>query len=68
MPRGVPELRDTWRVNIIEGGKKYILTLKLYKSRLDIEDEEGNKIAVDKRDDWIKIQRWGNVDWHREDR
>jgi len=68
MPRGVPDLRKTWQVDIIEGGKKYILTLKLFKSRLDIEDEEGNKIAVDKRDNWIKIQRWGNVEWHREEK
>jgi len=66
MPRGIPELRNTWQIDITEGDKEYILTLKLYKSRLVIEDKEGNKIAVDKRDDWIKIERWGNVDWHRE--
>lgn len=68
MPRGVPELRDTWRVAITEGNKKYSLTLTLFKSRLNIEDEEGNKIAVDKRDGCIKIERWGNVDWHRENK
>lgn len=68
MPRGVPELRKTWQVDIIEGNKEYTLTLKLYKSRLNIEDEEGNKIAVDKRNGCIKIERWGNVEWHREDK
>ena len=68
MPRGVPELEKTWKVEITEGGKTYTLTLKLFKSRLNIEDEHGNKIAVDKRDKWIKIQRWGNVEWHREGR
>ena len=66
MPRGVPELRKTWKVDITEGNKTYTLTLKLYKSQLNIEDEDGNKIEVDKRDNWIKIQRRGNVDWHRE--
>jgi len=44
----------------------YNLTLTHFKSRLNIEDEEGNKIAVDKRDGCIKIEKWGNVDWHRE--
>lgn len=68
MPRGIPELRKTWQVNIIEGGKEYTLILKLYKSRLNIEDKEGNKIAVDKRDGCIKIEKWGDVDWHREGR
>jgi len=24
MPRGVPELRNTWRVDITEGNKKYL--------------------------------------------
>jgi len=67
-PRGVPELKREWKVKITEGGKSYTLTLKLFKSRLNIEDEDGNRIAVDKRDNWIKIERWGNVNWHREKR
>ena len=53
-------------IDITEGDKEYPLTLKLFKSRLVIEDNEGNKVAIDKRDNWIKIERWGNVDWHRE--
>ncbi|MGD0977878.1 MAG: hypothetical protein ABR962_01925 [Candidatus Bathyarchaeia archaeon] len=65
MTRGVPG-RGTWKVEIVEGDKKYTLKLELFKSRLNIEDEEGNKIAVDKRDGCIKIERWGNVEWHRE--
>ena len=65
MTRGVPELRCEWKFSIIEGGKKYNLTAKLFKSRLNIEDEDGNKIAVDKREKKIRIQKWGDVDWHR---
>lgn len=52
-------------ITITEGNKDYPLKLELYKSRLIIKDDEGNKIAVDKRDNWIKIQPWGNVAWHR---
>lgn len=65
MPRGKPELEREWDVQITEGGKTYNLHLKLYKSTLKILDDEGNAINVDKRDDKIKIQRWGNVEWHR---
>jgi len=50
MPRGVPDLRRKRQVSITEGNKEYKLILKLYKSRLNIEDEQGNKIAADKRD------------------
>ncbi len=66
MPRGQPELIDERKVQIIEGLKEYTLTEKWFKSRIVFEDEEGNKVAIDKRDGWIKIQRSGNVDWHRE--
>ena len=66
MSKGKPELMDERKVKIIEGSKEYTLTEKWYKSRIVFEDEEGNKVAIDKRDNWIKIQRWRNVDWHRE--
>ncbi len=56
---------DKWDIEIIEGIKPYTLHLTLFKSRLNIEDDKGNKIAIDKRDNSIKIQRWGNVEWHR---
>ncbi|MDH5782475.1 MAG: hypothetical protein OEZ35_02230 [Candidatus Bathyarchaeota archaeon] len=65
MTSGRPELKCEWKFSIIEGKKKYKLTAKLFKSRLDIEDEDGNKIAVDKREKKIRIQKWGDVDWHR---
>ena len=69
MTRGVPELTCEWKFSITEGGKKYNLTAKLYKSRLDVEDEEGNKLAIDKRDGAIKIERLhGTIEWHRENR
>lgn len=68
MTRGVPEIEKKWKVEITEGAKTYALKLTLFKSRLNIEDEEGNKIAVDKRDGKIRIEKWGNVDWHREGR
>jgi hypothetical protein len=61
-----PKIGDKWIVTINEGGIDYNLIIRLYKSRLNIEDEEGNKIAVDKRRGKIKIQKWGNVEWHRE--
>ena len=65
MPRGIPELNWELKFSIIEGNTKYNLAAKLYKSRLTIEDEEGNKIAVDKRKNKIRIEKWGDVDWHR---
>jgi len=68
MPRGVPEVNKKWDIEITEGNKTYKLHLTLFKSRLDIEDEQGNKIAVDKRDRKIVIEPWGNVEFHREDR
>jgi hypothetical protein len=64
--RGQPELVDERKVRIIEGSKGYTLTEKWLKSRIVFEDEDGNRVAIDKRDNWIKIQRSGNVDWHRE--
>ncbi len=68
MPRGTPEISGRWDIEITEGSKTYKLHLTLFKSRLNIEDEEGNKIAVDKRDGKIVLEPWGNVDFHRTDR
>lgn len=65
---GKRQLKWEREIEITEGNREYSLTLKLFKSRLVIEDGEGNKVAIDKRDNWIKIERWGNVDWHREEK
>lgn len=66
MTQGVPELRSAWSFPLIEREKEYYLTAKLFRSRLVIEDERGNKIAVNKRSKSIKIERWGNVEWYGE--
>lgn len=51
---------------IIESGSQvFPMKYTLHKTRLTIEDEDGNKIAIDKRKGRIVIQRWGDVDWHR---
>jgi len=57
------ELCSAWSFPIIERGKEYLLTAKLYKSKLVIEDKRGNKIAVNKRSKAILIERRGKVDW-----
>lgn len=57
------ELRSAWTFSVVSREKEYYLTAKLYKSKLVIEDELGNKIAINKRLKEIKIERWGNVDW-----
>jgi hypothetical protein len=57
------ELFSAWSFPIIEHGKEYALTAKLYKSKLIIEDKRGNKIAVNKRSKAILIERIGKVDW-----
>ena len=62
----MPELRSALSFPIIEREKEYYLTVKLYRSRLVIEDKRGNKIAVNKRSKAIKIERWGNVEWYGE--
>ena len=66
MSEEAPELRSAWSFPIIERGKEYRLTVKLYKSKLVIEDKRGNKIAVNKRSKAIVIERWGKVDWFGE--
>ncbi len=67
MTRGIPELKDEREIKLIEGKKEYLLKETVFKSRIVIEDTEGNRVAIDKRDGWIKVERRGNVDWHREE-
>jgi hypothetical protein len=57
------ELCSAWSFPIIEHGKEYHSTAKLYKSKLVIEDKKGNKIAVEKRSKAMLIERWGKVEW-----
>ena len=66
MSQEASELRSAWSFPLIERGKEYRLTAKLYKSKLVIEDKLGNKIAVNKRSKAIVIERWGKVDWFGE--
>jgi len=69
VPKGIEEVRWKRDIEIVEAGNvRYTLHLKLVKSRLIIQDGEGNRIAVDKRKGRIAIERRGNVDWHREKR
>ena len=68
MPRGIPDLQWEKDIEIVEGDKTYKLHLILFKSRLNIMDEEGNKIAIDKRDGKFVIEPWGTVEFHRTDR
>jgi len=60
MTRELPQLRSAWSFPLIEREREYRLTARLFRSRLVIEDERGNKIAVSKRSRDIKIKRWGN--------
>jgi len=62
---GKPELKSERIVKLVEGSKEYTLTEKVYKSRIVFEDEEGNRVAIDKRDKKIVIEPTGNVEWHR---
>ena len=66
MSEEATELRSAWSFPIIERGKEYRLTAKLYKSKLVIEDKRGNKIAVNKRSKAIVIERRGKVDLFEE--
>ena len=63
MTRELPQLRSAWSFPLIEREREYRLTARLFRSRLVIEDERGNKIAVSKRSRDIKIKRWGKVEW-----
>jgi len=66
MTRGVPEIIDERDVKIIEGNKEYTLKETVYKSRIVIKDEDGNRVAIDKRKGKIKVERRGKVEWHKE--
>lgn len=69
MPKGASEIGWEKDIEIIEArDKMFPLHLTLFKSRLVVEDNEGNRIAVDKRQGRIAIERRGKVDWHREKR
>lgn len=69
MVKGKPEIEWEKDFEITEAGDKaYPMHMTLFKSRLVIEDEDGNKVAVDKRKGRIALQKWGNVRWHRENR
>lgn len=57
------ELKSTWKFYVTNRDKNYWLTAKLYKSKLVIEDELGNRIAVHKRLKQLRIEREGNVEW-----
>ena len=57
------ELCSAWSFPILERGKEYRLTAKLYRSKMVIEDKRGNKIAINKRSKAIMIERRGKVEW-----
>jgi len=58
---------DEGEFEIVEGSITYKLRYKLHKSRLTIEDMDGNTVSIDKRKGRIAIDRHNtNVDWHRE--
>jgi len=49
------------------GSKVYKMRYKLLKTSLNVYDEDGNFISIDKRKGRIVINRHKtNVDWHRE--
>ena len=43
------ELNSAWKFFVTSRDKIYWLTAKIYKSKLILEDEIGNKIAIHKR-------------------
>jgi hypothetical protein len=63
MSQKATELSSAWSFPIVDHGKEYRLTAKLYKSKLVIEDKSGNKIALNKRSRAILIKRLGKVEW-----
>jgi hypothetical protein len=62
MSQEATELRSAWSFPIIERGKEYCLTAKLYRSKLVIEDNRGNKIAVNKRSKTLLLERLGKIE------
>jgi hypothetical protein len=63
MSQDATELRSAWSFPIFERGKEYLLTAKLYRSKMVIEDKRGNKIAINKRSKAIMIEIRGKVEW-----
>jgi hypothetical protein len=64
--RLIPILIWGKKFDIVEAGDHhYPMEAILYQSRLVIKDDEGNRIAIDKRNGRIAIERSGNVNWHR---
>ena len=57
------KLNSAWKFLITNRDKQYWLTAKLYKSKIVIEDELGNKIAIHKRLKQLIIERERNVEW-----
>ncbi len=57
------KINSAWKFLITNRDKQYWLKAKLYKSKLVIEDELGNKIAIHKRLKQLIIEREGNVEW-----
>ena len=60
------ELCSAWSFPILECGKEYRLTAKVYRSKLVIEDNRGNKISVKKRSRALLLESWGKVEWIEE--
>ena len=57
------KINSAWNFLVTNRDKQYWLKAKLYKSKLVIEDELGNKIAIHKRLKQLIIEREGNVEW-----
>lgn len=57
------KINSAWNFLVTNRDKQYWLKAKLYKSKLVIEDESGNKIAIHKRLKQLIIEREGNVEW-----
>ena len=62
MTHEATELRSAWSFPIIERGKEYRLTAKLYRSKMVIEDKRGNKTAINKRSKARMIERREKVE------
>ena len=55
------------KLKIIEGGStEYPLTIERKKTRIVVRDESGNRVAIDKREGEIAIDRNNeeNIYWH----
>ena len=66
MTQSDSELLSAWSFPLVGYEKEYRLTAKLFKSKLVIEDQRGNRIAVKKKRRTIIMERCGKVEWFRE--